>query len=121
MAGAVFSGTTRSDSTNLLDAITLNFAVPPSSREQIKSLRRGLVSGEEPMKAAWIVGGVLVALVAFAIFYPCLAPAGQVPSASGLTVLEPIRHGALTIFPVVAGSSHDTREFITLDEGLRSG
>jgi hypothetical protein len=73
------------------------------------------------MKTAWIAGGVLVALLVFAIVYPCLAPAGQIPAASGYTVLEPIRHGALTIFPVVAGSSHDTREFITLDEGLRSG
>ncbi len=73
------------------------------------------------MKSGWIVGGALVALVAFAIIYPCLAPAGQIPSASGYTVLEPIRHGALTIFPVVAGNSHDTHEFITLDEGLRSG
>jgi hypothetical protein len=73
------------------------------------------------MKTACIVGGAFVVLLAFAIFYPCLAPAGQIPSASGYTVLEPIRHGALTIFPVVAGSSHDTHEFITLDEGLRSG
>ena len=73
------------------------------------------------MKTVWILGGVIVALLAFAIIYPCLAPAGQVPAASGYTVLEPIRHGALTIFPVVAGSSHDTHEFITLDEGLHSG
>lgn len=73
------------------------------------------------MKTALIIGGVLVLLVGFAVIYPCLAPAGQMPSASGYTVLEPIRHGALTVFPVVAGTSHDTREFITLDEGLRSG
>jgi len=73
------------------------------------------------MKTAWIVAGVVVALIAFAIIYPCLAPAGQLAPVSGYTVLEPIRHGALTIFPVVAGASHDTREFITLDEGLRSG
>src|SRR5450755_1712204 len=73
------------------------------------------------MKTVWILGGVIVALLAFAIIYPCLAPAGEVPSASGYTVLEPIRHGALSVFPVVAGSSHDTHEFITLDEGLRSG
>lgn len=73
------------------------------------------------MKTAWIVGGALVALLGFAVIYPCLAPAGQIPSASGYAVLEPIRHGALTVFPVVAASSHDTREFITLDEGLRSG
>ena len=73
------------------------------------------------MKAAWIVGGVIVALLAFAVIYPCLAPAGQVPVATGYAVLEPIRHGGLTVFPIVAGSSHDTHEFITLDEGLRSG
>jgi hypothetical protein len=76
---------------------------------------------EEPMKTAWIVGGVFVALLAFAILYPGLAPAGEISSASGYAVLEPIQHGALTVFPVVASSSHDTREFITLDEGLRSG
>ena len=32
-----------------------------------------------------------------------------------------IRHGNLTVFPVVAAHSYDTQEFLTLDEGLRSG
>jgi hypothetical protein len=41
--------------------------------------------------------------------------------ASGYKVLEPIRHGSLTVFPVVAPKSYATDEFITLDEGLRSG
>jgi hypothetical protein len=36
-------------------------------------------------------------------------------------VLQPISHGNLTIFPVVAGKTHDTSEFLTLDEGIRSG
>jgi ARG and Rhodanese-Phosphatase-superfamily-associated Protein domain len=45
--------------------------------------------------------------------------AGQVPS--GYRVLSPISHGNLTIFPVVASTTHDTSEFLTLDEGLRSG
>ena len=36
-------------------------------------------------------------------------------------VLNPISHGNLTIFPVVTSSTHDTSEFITLDEGIRSG
>ncbi len=48
----------------------------------------------------------------------CLA--GDV-SRSGYKVLAPISHGSLTIFPVVAASAHDTSEFLTLDEGLRSG
>ena len=61
-----------------------------------------------------------VALVA-AVILPCLAPAGEVPSGSGYKVLEPIRRGNRTVFPVVAARSHDTQEFLTLDEGLRSG
>lgn len=49
------------------------------------------------------------------------AEAGQPPVASGYRVLEPITQGNLTIFPVVAATAHDTRDFLTLDEGLRSG
>ena len=40
---------------------------------------------------------------------------------SGYKVLGPISHGNLTIFPVVSSNTHDTSEFITLDEGIRSG
>jgi hypothetical protein len=47
--------------------------------------------------------------------------AGEQPSVSGYKVLEPIRHGSLTVFPVVAPKSYVTSEFVTLDEGLRSG
>ena len=47
--------------------------------------------------------------------------AGEQPFASGYKVLEPIRHGSLTVFPVVAPKSYATSEFLTLDEGLRSG
>jgi hypothetical protein len=49
------------------------------------------------------------------------ARAGEVAAASGYTLLEPIRHGNLTVFPVVAGKSYSTGEFLTLDEGMRSG
>jgi hypothetical protein len=35
--------------------------------------------------------------------------------------LAPIRRNNLTIFPVVTDRSHDTKDFLTLDEGLRSG
>ena len=49
------------------------------------------------------------------------AQAGEVAPASGYKVLEPIRHGNLTVFPVVAAKSYPTGEFLTLDEGLRSG
>ncbi len=47
--------------------------------------------------------------------------AGEEPFTSGYKVLEPIRHGSLTVFPVVAPKSYATGEFMTLDEGLRSG
>ncbi len=45
--------------------------------------------------------------------------AGQVGSA--YKVLAPIGRGNLTIFPVVADRTHDTRDFLTLDEGVRAG
>ena len=47
--------------------------------------------------------------------------AGEVTPTPGYKVLEPIRHGNLTVFPVVAAKSYPTGEFLTLDEGLRSG
>jgi hypothetical protein len=49
------------------------------------------------------------------------AMAGEVTGTSGYKALEPIRHGNLTVFPVVASKSYHTGEFLTLDEGLRSG
>ena len=51
----------------------------------------------------------VLALAGVALFLPCSAPAGDVTSASGYKVLEPIRHGNLTVFPVVTARSHDTR------------
>jgi len=48
-----------------------------------------------------------------------LGEAGQVGSA--YKVLAPISRGNLTIFPVVADRTHDTRDFLTLDEGVRTG
>jgi len=50
---------------------------------------------------------------------PQLGVAGQIGST--YKVLAPISRGNLTIFPVVADRTHDTREFLTLDEGVRSG
>ena len=49
------------------------------------------------------------------------AEAGQVAASRGYQVLSPITEGNLTIFPVVTAATHDTGEFLTLDEGLRSG
>src|SRR5216683_1941939 len=71
-------------------------------------------------KKLWTLIVVAVVLVALAVVIPRLR-AGETSAATSYQVLAPIRHGNLTIFPVVSGNSHDTREFLTLDEGLRSG
>jgi hypothetical protein len=49
------------------------------------------------------------------------AQAGEAGGTAGYKMLEPIRHGNLTVFPVLASKSYPTSEFLTLDEGLRSG
>jgi len=58
---------------------------------------------------------------ALAFFPRTHVEAGEVPTSSHYKVLAPIRHGNLAVFPVVAATTHDTNEFLTLDEGLRSG
>lgn len=69
----------------------------------------------------------ILAVVVLAMFAVVLeieekqARAGEVIAASGYKVLDPIRHGSLTVFPVLAGKTYPTGEFLTLDEGLRSG
>jgi hypothetical protein len=64
------------------------------------------------------VTSILASLIAL-IGAPPRAGAGE--TGSSYKVLTPISRGNLTIFPVVAERSHDTRNFLTLDEGLRSG
>src|SRR5579863_8712820 len=78
-------------------------------------------------KNARLVVGTAVAMVAALVMTglfaggPTPARAGETGGAAGYKVLEPIRHGNLTVFPVVAPKSYPTGEFLTLDEGLRSG
>jgi hypothetical protein len=78
------------------------------------------------MRLVMLVVGIALLVVA-AVVVPCRMHAGEVATASGypssfsLSLLSPIRSGNLTVFPVVAGKSYDTAEFLTLDEGLRSG
>jgi hypothetical protein len=60
-------------------------------------------------------------IVVAAVVIPCLLQAGEVVPTSGYSLLSPIRSGNLTVFPVAASKSYDTAEFLTLDEGLRSG
>ena len=68
-----------------------------------------------------LVTAVLVMVAGLVAVDQRQARAGEVAPAPGYKVLEPIRHGNLTVFPVVAAKSYPTGEFMTLDEGLRSG
>jgi hypothetical protein len=65
--------------------------------------------------------GVCAVAVGLAIISQQTARAGEAPASSGYKVLEPLRHGNLTVFPVAAAKSYSTDEFLTLDEGMRSG
>ena len=71
-------------------------------------------------RAIGIYVACAVALLGLAVVIPCLR-AGETGAGMSYQVLAPIRHGNLTIFPVVAARTHDTSQFLTLDEGLRSG
>src|SRR5437667_4999797 len=76
---------------------------------------------EKPMRLSLLLLSGIALLVLAAVVVPCLLQAGEVGPASGYSLLNPIRSGNLTVFPVVASKSYDTVEFLTLDEGLRSG
>ncbi len=67
----------------------------------------------------WIAVVAGVALAVAAVAWGGRPPASD--PEGDYRVLAPITHGNLTIFPVVTNRTHDTRMFITLDEGLRSG
>jgi hypothetical protein len=69
------------------------------------------------------LGALLLALPVAWMMIPAEAgtPGEPAPVASDYKLLDPITHGDLTVFPVVSAKTHDTNEFITLDEGIRSG
>lgn len=64
---------------------------------------------------------VLLFVVGFIVLDQSPVRAGETSPAPGYKVLDPIRHGNLTVFPVVGARTYPTSEFLTLDEGLRSG
>lgn len=72
------------------------------------------------MRLVVVVSGIVL-LIAAAVLVPCFLQAGEVTPAQAYSLLSPIRSGNLTIFPVVTGRSFETAEFLTLEEGLRSG
>jgi len=72
------------------------------------------------MRLVIVVTGIVLLVVA-AVGVPCLLQAGETAPTPGYSLLSPIRSGNLTVYPVIASKSYDTVEFLTLDEGLRSG
>jgi hypothetical protein len=68
-----------------------------------------------------VVVAAIALLVVAAVVVPSLLRAGETAPASGYSLLSPIRSGNLTVYPVAASKSYDTAEFLTLDEGMRSG
>jgi len=72
-----------------------------------------------PQRTAIATFTLFLAALASGNLHP--AQAGEVASDSGYRVLGPLRHGNLTVFPVISAKSYPTGEFLTLDEGLRSG
>jgi hypothetical protein len=73
------------------------------------------------MNAKLFLGFVVLAIVVgLMVGAEHQAQAGEVGGNTDYKVLAPIRRGNLTVFPVVASSTHDTKGFLTLDEGLKS-
>lgn len=74
------------------------------------------------MRGKQILGSGAMTIMTALMVLPLGPYRGEVGEAGwSYKVLAPIRRSNLTIFPVVTGRSHDTRDFLTLDEGLRSG
>lgn len=72
------------------------------------------------------IGSISLGAGAVLVLIACLVWTGSAKAGRGdrqlsYQVLQPIAHGNLTIFPVVAAGVHDTDGFITLDEGIKSG
>src|SRR5215471_13406802 len=95
-----------------------------ASARKLDARRRRRVAWlrEDPMKGEVFLGWTAVAIVAGLILgKEYQARAVDIGGPSDYKILPPIRHGNLTVFPVVSASAHDTSGFLTLDEGLKSG
>jgi hypothetical protein len=63
---------------------------------------------------------LFIASAVTAAFFSAFQMAGG-PAKPSYRVLAPTTQDNLTIFPIVTNSTRDTHDFLTLDEGLRSG
>jgi hypothetical protein len=65
-------------------------------------------------RSAWLAATII-------LFGSAGIKGGPKPAGPTYKVLNPVTQNNLTVFPVVTASTYDTRNFLTLDEGLRSG
>src|ERR1700730_15175605 len=72
------------------------------------------------VRVAPVFATLLVAILAVEQYQPVQAAS---PESGGYKVLRPIESGDLTLFPVVRvnGTTPPPDQFLTLDEGLKSG
>ena len=63
----------------------------------------------------------LFILLSAALMAPAVSNRDPELTSGEYKLLDPITHGNLTVFPVVSTRTHDTSQFLTLDEGIRSG
>src|SRR5262249_17537539 len=90
----------------------------------ILNLTPGYCGGRSVLPMKPLIFGVLFLTLSAVLMAPSTATsAGSDPElvAGNYKLLDPITHGNLTVFPVVSAKSHDTSQFLTLDEGIRSG
>jgi len=68
-----------------------------------------------------LFGAAAFGMAALGLFWP--GPGAPPPGKNegGWRLLDPITYENLTVFPVVSSSGYDTREFLTLEEGLSRG
>ena len=79
-------------------------------------LKSGTLATRVSMRWAMAIIVAIAALLALAL------DRGQAKQTGpSYRALAPITQGNLTVFPIVADTTYDTRGFLTLDEGLRSG
>lgn len=64
---------------------------------------------------------IVLALAALVIFAGGLSQQNTASAGTGWQVHEPIVHSNLVLFPITSVRQHDSADYLTLDEGLRSG
>jgi hypothetical protein len=69
----------------------------------------------------WKSTGLKAAIFCACVAFSISALAGGPPDQASYKVLPAIQRKNLAIFPVVIGRSYDASQFLTLDEGIRSG